>query len=362
MRSLISLTLGTLLVLAGCGSTVSDDPSAVTPSAPGAACTDPVKCCTQDKMICTGDPDEGLVCHCSGLWDCSKNPAKCEQAMPTPTGGGTWTCTWAASSYTCTSKGSKSSPPGGSGWSCSWVAASSSWSCTATFPPNPSNSPEGGAYWQCSVDNESDKVICDKQASPSPTPTPTPQPAADAGVPPTKPAADAGKWPTKPSSDAGTPTKPASDAAPAPTPKPGQQCVPGQKKWCDGEIYCGWGQTTCLSTGKWDPKCVEQNDGRVPNTACACYHYYFEPSCCETPDCVIPAGQNGQICSYGSGKLCDPCNPNQPNCTEPGGKCMVLAGGAFCTKGCTGMGQGTCPTGYTCMMSQCVPQTWSCQP
>jgi hypothetical protein len=144
-----------------------------------------------------------------------------------------------------------------------------------------------------------------------------------------------------------------------PAPKPGQECVPGTKRWCDGEIYCGWGQQVCLPTGKWDGKCVELSDGRRPNTLCACLHEYFEEKCCETPDCIVPAGTNGTDCkSYAGGKLCDPCNPQKPNCTEPGAKCVVLAGQSFCGRGCSATQP--CPAGYVCKSSQCIPTKLSC--
>jgi len=69
-----------------------------------------------------------------------------------------------------------------------------------------------------------------------------------------------------------------------------------------------------------------------------------------------------------SGKLCDPCDPQQPDCTEPGGLCLVVdQGESFCTRSCD---KQPCPSGYDCVLvkvvigsapsSQCVPLSLSC--
>ena len=133
--------------------------------------------------------------------------------------------------------------------------------------------------------------------------------------------------------------------------------MPGQKKWCDGELYCGWGQTTCKADGKWDDSCIELADGRRPATACACYFFIFNEKCCETPDCIVPAGTSGQLCQYSGGKLCDACNPDQPSCAA-GAKCVVLDEQAFCGQACGA--SAPCPTGYNCTKSQCVPAKLTC--
>jgi len=152
-----------------------------------------------------------------------------------------------------------------------------------------------------------------------------------------------------------------------PTPKPGQECVPGQEKWCDGSTYCGWGVTECDVNGKWKHSCLEPSDGRRPNTKCACYNYYFNPACCERPDCLVPSGTKGQICADGTGKLCEPCNPEKPNCTE--GKCIIdLNNMSYCGRSCSA--NQPCPAGYDCKFvflgagsgsyNQCVPKSSSC--
>lgn len=137
--------------------------------------------------------------------------------------------------------------------------------------------------------------------------------------------------------------------------------------------YCGWGQVICGPDGKWKRKlfgfgpidCQELPDGRRPKTMCACFHTYFNAECCETPDCMVPQGQNGQICPKSAGKLCDYCNPMNPECTV--GKCVVTnSNETFCGQDCGG-GQ-SCPQGYKCMhlkvnnqyTHQCVPNDHSC--
>jgi hypothetical protein len=351
-------------------------------------CTDPVSCCPDDKKQCFGDPDKGVVCYCNDLWDCSKDPDKCEQPMPRP-GAGDWTCTWSATQYTCTRKGSKDDvPPGGTGWVCSWNEGS--WTCTKASPPNPTNKPGGLATWECIVDNKNETLHCRKKAQPQTPPTPPPSPPIlDGGAsPPTWPpwpsqGKDAGSsqgkdmwsWPFPPTPDAGK-TGPTPDAGkigpPPPLPpgvKPGDKCVPGTKMWCDGTEYCGWGQMTCLPNGTWPSlkACKEPADGARPATKCACYHFYYNPECCETPDCIVPQGSNGQICPKSAGKLCDYCNPLKPECSEAGGKCIITTQHeTFCGRGCSA--QNPCPTAYTCktimskkgFSSQCFPKDGSC--
>ncbi len=314
--------LGAMLtILGGCGGQVSEEPGASRDLPPTEVCTDPSACCTRDKLVCTGDPDGQVVCRCADLWDCSQDLSECQQPLPTPTGGGAWACVWSAS-YVCTTQGSEDLHPGGDGWTCTWAPASSSWSCTSAFPPNPGNSPEGTSSWQCSVDDVLHLLVCSPK---SPDPAPAPSPAA----------------------------------TPPPSPKPGQECVPGQKQWCDGALYCGWGQRSCLSSGMWSAQCVELSDGSRPSTPCACYFFMFNAQCCETPDCVVPSGTSGQICEYPSGELCAPCRPEQPACSEPGGECVVLdSSEAFCSKGCSSAV--ACPPGYHCHDNLCVPESGTC--
>ena len=349
MRRMELLTLATL-GLVGCGETVFDDPGDA--SDPHAPCTDPLKCCPPSEMACTGDPDKGMVCSCTSLWDCSKDPSKCEQDRQVPGGGGSWSCTWSEMQYVCTGNPS-SGAPSGKGWSCSFDEASGKWVCKKS-PPNPSNKPDGTSTWTCTVDNELGKIKCERKDNPPP---PLPPTTSDAGAP---------------KSDSKPPSFP-----PPPVPPKGKECVPGSKMWCDGMVYCGWGLVVCGPDGRWKRKfaifgigpldCMEPADGRRPLTKCACYHTYFNKACCENPQCVLPPATNGQICPKSPGKLCDYCNAAKPECIEPGGKCLVMASGeSFCSKACSTAKP--CPSGYSCnsvgtqgsTVSQCMPSDLSC--
>jgi hypothetical protein len=156
-------------------------------------------------------------------------------------------------------------------------------------------------------------------------------------------------------------------------------CTAGQRMWCDGLDYDSWGQVDCdPATGEWRTKvndtgqtmidCRESlSAGRRPSTICACYHFFFNPSCCERPDCVVPAGTDGQICPASPGGLCDYCNPQKSECTEAGAKCIITnSHETFCGRLCDVT---PCPSGYTCMYvklpgnqitQQCIPTDFSC--
>jgi hypothetical protein len=288
-----------------------------------------------------------MVCTCSDLWDCSKNPKKCEQPMPVP-GEGDWNCTWSEGEYVC--KGRPDNPPnGGNGWDCSFNVLEFGWVCKKSPPPNPSNKPEGAGVWTCSVDNEHDMLRCERSEE-----TPPPQSGSGNG----------------PGPGSGNPPPP-----PPPPPEGGTECIPGAKMWCDGLQYCGWGQVVCGPDGKWKRTffglgpldCQELPDGRRPDTQCACYHTFYKEECCEQPDCIVPPGTNGQICPVSPGKLCDYCNPMNSECSEVGGKCIVTnANETFCGRGCAA--DNPCPGGYQCMgltvsggtTNQCVPDDLSC--
>ena len=166
---------------------------------------------------------------------------------------------------------------------------------------------------------------------------------------------------------------------PAPTPQPSDSCKTGQRRWCDGLDYDGWGQVDCdPSTGKWRTKIDDAGQlvldcrdslaaGRRPDTLCACYHYFFSPDCCERPARVLPDGTDGQICPPSAGGLCSTCNPQANDCIEPGAKCIITsAHETFCGRLCDTT---ACPSGYTCMTvklagnqtsQQCVPEDLSC--
>jgi hypothetical protein len=156
-----------------------------------------------------------------------------------------------------------------------------------------------------------------------------------------------------------------------------ESCLPGEKKWCAGTLqYDGWSIVECNPVKmKWNMiftgsgyayDCHELSEDRRPNTMCACYHFYANSSCCETPDCVIPAGTDGQICPPSPGNICDYCNPQKSECKEPGAKCLVTnTHETFCGRDCSTQ---VCPTGYVCQTitlqtgtaHQCVPDDFSC--
>ncbi|MFZ5785281.1 MAG: hypothetical protein ACOY3Y_02460 [Acidobacteriota bacterium] len=456
------------LSLWACQGEIPGDPTKPTtpPKDPYAACTDPNTCCCtaadpncapENRLDCVGDPDKGVVCTCRGLWDCSKNPKKCEQGAPIPPGGGDWDCTWTEFKYTCTKKLPPGTPPGqnpqdlpgGGGWACTWKDTEFKWECTRE-PPNPSNKPQGTGAWKCVV--QDGKLICDRIDTPTEPPPGTGKwncqtdaktgktictsETPGGGLPPggsdwkcnktmkngvptwvcygkgsdnnppggggwtcTK-VDEFGTWKCEKPEDTsdyppgggwyscvkgsefnGTqcekvPTEP---TPPTPTPKPGDKCIVGEKMWCDGLQYCGWGQVMCdPKTGKWTTKldangkeildCNELATGERPNTVCACFHFFFNPSCCERPDCIVPPGTNGQICPQSKGGLCDYCNPQKSECKEPQAKCIVTnAHETFCGKLCGPTAP--CPAGYQCMVvklnggqttNQCVPADYSC--
>jgi hypothetical protein len=157
-------------------------------------------------------------------------------------------------------------------------------------------------------------------------------------------------------------------------------CSPGQRMWCDGLDYDGWGQVDCdPATGEWRTKINDAGQtvldcrdalsaGRRPNTPCACYHFFFNPACCERPDCLVPDGTTGQICPPSDGALCSYCNPQSAtDCKEPGAICIITnSHETFCGRLCDTT---PCPEGYSCMKlklsgnkttQQCVPADLSC--
>lgn len=129
---------------------------------PWGACTDEATCCKDPGDIeCVGDPDSNPVCNCTKLWDCSKNPGKCEQDERKPPGGGSWDCKWTEQAYICVGGTAGETPPNGGGkWVCKPDTASGLWACALAFPPNPSNKPGGASQWNCTVENG--KVVCER--------------------------------------------------------------------------------------------------------------------------------------------------------------------------------------------------------
>ncbi len=371
--------------------------------------------CPEGQLECTGDPDTNtLVCRCKTIFQCPTEE-KCDRDAPVPPGGGTWDCLWQEFKYTCTSKDGKL-PPGESGWGC--VQTSAGLSCTTTPP-----APDGSGSWECKVVGS--KLECAKKIEGKAGWTCTADLARCTQGPGSLPGG--GSWKCHQALLGGAKTWVCVGETTSPPGGGGWTCVkvdelggyrcektveqppgggsyecvmgsefggtrcdlvPPQKKqdeckvgdvmWCDGLTYCGWGQVKCdPATGKWKTKlvagqtvldCYELANNERPNTVCACYHFYFNPACCERPDCVVPAGTKPQLCASSAGGLCDYCNPQKPECKESGAKCVVTnAHETFCGKPCSG--QQPCPAGYTCMAmklsgglatNQCVPADFSC--
>ncbi|MBW2732811.1 MAG: hypothetical protein JRH20_10505 [Deltaproteobacteria bacterium] len=419
-------------------------------------CTDALSCCSPEELRCEGNPDGVVICTCDALWDCSKNPDKCEKTLPMPGGGNSWDCTWTEFAYTCKASGSQDQPPvGGGDWNCSYDEQSGQWVCTEP-PPNPTNI-TGNSDWRCEVDAEGNLLVCYPivpDGSTTTTPPPPPPPPVgtagwsceenanglqectkDGGIPdgggdwqchlmvetntwicvgtsvpgapdgsgdwncdqselngvqvwicrkPNEPGEDTpdggGDWACTKDSEFGTICE-ETDGPPEPpgmTAKSGDEaCIPGTKRWCDGLDYCGWGQMTCNPDGTWPTKrlsngklvydCRELSDGARPNTQCACYFFFYNGSCCERPDCIIPDDYTPQICPKSNGGLCDYCNPQTPECKTSGSMCLVTSQGeSFCGQECSALKP--CPTGYACHGTstsvgtryQCVPADQSC--
>ncbi|MCA9671636.1 MAG: hypothetical protein KC503_38825 [Myxococcales bacterium] len=287
------------------------------------------------SLVCTRPPppsadagsgdDSGGGGGGGGNWRCNSPtaPTRCESDSTLPAGGGNWTCSERVIGgervLVCTGDSPKN-PGGSGGWQCTKLPNEATrWVCNNRTPPRP----PGGGSWACVSSSELGGTICDTTTT---TPTPVPQPS--------------------------------------------DVCVPGTKRWCDGPTFCGWGTVTCLPSGKWPFNskgmldCKEE-DGRRPNTLCGCYHFFFNPTCCERPDCIIPAGTDGQICPASAGKPCDYCNPHKPECQS--GRCITNNSfETYCAPAC-GPNK-SCPQGMVCQQVpvkgstayQCLPSDLSC--
>lgn len=279
-------------------------------------------------------------------WWCDSTNTYCKQTHDAgdnrglPDGGTDFRCHLAPDAgqerWVCYGVAPAGVSPGGYGWSCVKVASV--------------NTPKGGGRYRCE------------------------RPDSAAERPPRP-----GHWVCTKSTINGHECWKIDSAAVAPgnTPAP---CKPGQRMWCDGLSYSSWGSVSCdPTTGKWAAKtikgkqvldCQELQEDRRPDTLCACYSFFFNPTCCERKDCIIPvksSGAMGQVCSASAGKLCDHCNPLKPECVESGAICLTTnANESFCGRDCSG--GGACPAGYGCtkvkMKSgetfQCVPADFSC--
>jgi hypothetical protein len=334
------------LLLVGCmgetglgGDPPKADTSAAVPPGtdPYAPCTVLASCCPKEDIICVSDPDKGdPICRCSSLWDCSKNPKKCEQNKQVPTGGGNWDCTWSEQVYTCT--GTSTTPPGGSGWTCT-KKTGDTYVCTKS-PPNPSNKPEGTSVWKCTMSGT--KIICERITTP------------DATVPPAK-------------ADSGVAPKP--DTQPPP-PKKETNCADGIDNDGDGLVDCK------------DPDCPP----------CAPPPCAAGKECCDgidnDGDGQIDEGNvcgtlgSGQPCPPGAYQACDCYCGVHRRCKADGtwgpckvdGSCKVASitsqsqcgWGQYCDFGNCVFGftggackhHNDCPNPLICDLGQCVPDNY----
>jgi hypothetical protein len=297
-------------------------PNLPTPNSdPWAACTDKQSCCSAADIICVGDPDNNPTCKCSTLWECP-NPKKCFQDKPVPPGGGTWSCSWSESGYTCEGNPPKA-PAGGAGWSCSFNGAKNAWVCTKSTTPNPTNKPGGTAYWKCKV--EGAKLTCERPDTPNPTPPPPPPP-------PGKKENNCGDGIDNDGDgkvDCKDEDCPNCKPTPPPSCPPGVECCDGKDNDGDGKIdegnvcdgvaepcppgayqscdcYCGV-HRKCQTNGTWGPCKVDGNG------SCAVAKVTSQSQCpqgsyCDYGKCVF-GWMIGSQCKKHSdcptGKVCD---------------------------------------------------------
>jgi len=143
----------------------------------------------------------------------------------------------------------------------------------------------------------------------------------------------------------------------------GEECVPGQRRWCDGPTYCRWGWQECLPDGTWERECHEFTQGEDrPNNPCGCRHVLFTPICCERPDCIIPEDHTPPDCT-GDGELCSWC-VNDEDCGGENDRCiyeLTTSRVSYCGRDCSQ--NQSCPENYICMpmtndasVMQCVPE------
>lgn len=295
-----------------------------------------IECNRGDTSTPTNNPGGG------GDWNCSEVEGKkictnpdANKGLPTPDGSGNWQCNKMLKEgetvWFCT--GTSDTPPGGGNWVCEQVEGDTLYKCWKKDESDV-DYPSGGGNWACVKGTEFNGTKCEQTENP-----------------------------------------------PQVVDKPGGKCTIGEKMWCDGLDYCGWGQVECdPATNSWKTEelpngqvvlaCHELEGGGRPHTTCACYHTFFNASCCERPDCLVPDEflNNPQICPASPGCLCDYCNPQKSECKEAGAECIITnSHETFCGRSCDPVNK-PCPEGYTCTplkpktgsLYQCLPNNSSC--
>jgi hypothetical protein len=295
---------------------------------PFAPCTVLDKCCSSAEIKCQGDADHGsMVCGCSKLWDCSKNPKKCEQSKQVPPGGGTWTCAWSEKEYKCV--GNPTTPPSSTdGWQCTTSGGSTT--CTQTSP-NPSNNPQGGSVWSCVVDNEQNKLNCDREASTIPPTTPP-------TTPPTPKTEDNCADGLDNDGDGSVDCKDPDCPPCTPACPPGQECCDGIDNNGDGRIDEG---NVCGNVGTNEPCPV----GAVQSCDCYCgVHRKCNADgtwgpCIVDGDSTCAVAQVTSQSQCGADEYCDfgRCEKNYYG--ELGNQCLHHS---------------DCQVGFICDMGECI--------
>ncbi|MBW2736927.1 MAG: hypothetical protein JRH20_31480, partial [Deltaproteobacteria bacterium] len=273
------------------------------------------------QVVCEREPGDEVPPTGGGEWECKEveGVRTCIQTDDDgglPDGTGSWKCNRVNMGgvivWVCYGEvPSGSPPPGGEGdWDCEKVSSGAEFDLYKCVQRDVGEQPEGSADYSCYKGTEFGGTICEEV-----------------------------------------------DKPPVPVPGVGDACIPGTMVWCDGLQYCGWGQVTCLPDGTWPTRevnglqvldCQELESGHRPNTVCACFHFYFNASCCERPDCVVPDGSLGQICPKSEGGLCDYCNPREPECKDSSAYCVVTNSmETFCGQAC-GV-DADCPANYRCL-------------
>ncbi|MBI2895192.1 MAG: hypothetical protein HYY06_16680 [Deltaproteobacteria bacterium] len=316
------------------------------PDAPGGS-QGWAECTEQEGLItCTGDADTyiddgsdfGWQCETSGEFVvCTRETT--DEDYPDEGGGEGWTCYWNEGQRICEYRDQGE-------WEC-YELADGSTECRNDNPP----SPDGGD-WECFFDNGADgsgddAYLCDGHPD-------SPDDGADGGF-------DCfteqdlyercrDETPEYPDEGGDQAWDCYTDEFGALICTDGEYegggedvpCPIGGQRWCDGPTYCSWGKQLCQPDFTWGP-CLEE-DGDRPNNSCACRHFYFDPVCCETQDCVIPADHTEPTVCESDGGLCGYCN-NDDDCTD--GLCLEDGLGAtLCGSYCTADDE--CPEGFRC--------------
>jgi hypothetical protein len=139
------IVIACLLLVVGAG--CSEPPSEATEWEPP-VCQDGVKCCTEDELVCSGDPDGALICTCHRAWTCDDRwaPMSCTQEIDTPDGGTGWDCRQDEEFERCERAGD-SLPEGRNGWTCEVEGGK-------VICRRPAVTPDGTTNWDCTYHDQ----------------------------------------------------------------------------------------------------------------------------------------------------------------------------------------------------------------